>query len=150
MSNQLDKIEPHAKRLEDAADKMDASGVGGHPTRGHAAFLRTMAGSIRADAATGKLPHAYNNPNGSDFGAVSAVARTTSRYPVVTVMEAMTDPQNHILVKTAVSEAGRLGFDFDENKPINVAALNAALQGKDPDRRMRLKEALYKLHLIPA
>jgi hypothetical protein len=142
--NNLALVEPHAKRLEDAADKMDSDGIGGHPTRGHAVVLRQMASSMRADAAQGKLSHAVN-----DFGGVHAVARTT-RYPVVTVMEAMTNPQNHILVKTAVAEAGRLGFDIDENKPINVSALNAALQGKDPERRWRLKESLYKLHLIPA
>ena len=58
-ANHLAKIEPHAKRLEDAADKMDDDGIGGDEGRGHAKVLRQMAGEMRADAAQGKMPHIF-------------------------------------------------------------------------------------------
>jgi hypothetical protein len=63
-ANHLAKVEPHAKRLDDEADRMDNDGIGGHPTRGHAVFLRNMAGSMRADAAQGKMPHVYTVEGG--------------------------------------------------------------------------------------
>ena len=61
MSNQLSKVEPHAAALEAAADRMDADGIGGHPTRGHAAVLRDMVGCMRAEAAVGKTPYSYSD-----------------------------------------------------------------------------------------
>jgi len=60
-ANMLDKVEPHAKRLEDAADEMEADGIGGHLTDGHAAVLRRMSACMRADAAHGKLPSVYRD-----------------------------------------------------------------------------------------
>lgn len=73
-ANHLGKIEPHAKRLEDAADKMDEDGIGGHDTRGHAAVLRHMAGAMRADAAEGKMPHVYHQ----DGGFYASAAKDTA------------------------------------------------------------------------
>jgi cold shock CspA family protein len=74
MTNQLEKIEPLAKRLEDAADKMDAAGIGGHAVRGHVAVLRDMASSMRADAVKGKMPDEYG-------GLLYAVADNNARLP---------------------------------------------------------------------
>ena len=64
-ANHLDKVEPHAKRLEDVAAKMDEAGIGGHATSGHAAVLRKMAETMRADAAEGKMPHVFHSFMGS-------------------------------------------------------------------------------------
>jgi len=58
-ANHLGKVEKHAAEMEKAAEHMDAAGIGGHPTRGHAAVLRNMAGDLRAQAAQGKMPFAY-------------------------------------------------------------------------------------------
>lgn len=55
------KIEPHATRMEAAAEQMEKDGVGLHETQGHVSHLRRMAGSMRADAAVGKVPHAYHD-----------------------------------------------------------------------------------------
>lgn len=55
------KVEPHANRLEAAADQMDKDGIGLHQTAGHVNHLRRMADAMRADAAVGKVPHAYHD-----------------------------------------------------------------------------------------
>jgi hypothetical protein len=57
--NHIDKIEPHARRLEEVADKMDAAGIGGDPVRGHVVTLRRMAGDLRANAVRGKIADAF-------------------------------------------------------------------------------------------
>lgn len=59
-ANQIAKVEKHASELEKAAEHMDAAGLGGHPTRGHAAIARNMAGDMRAQAAQGKMPFSYD------------------------------------------------------------------------------------------
>jgi hypothetical protein len=57
--NLTEQVEPHAKRLEDAANAMQAAGIGGDLTHGHAMHLRKMAASLRCDAAQGKMPSVY-------------------------------------------------------------------------------------------
>lgn len=57
----LARVEPHASRLEAAADMMQAAGVGLHMPFGHADHLRRMAHSMRADAAVGKVPHEFHD-----------------------------------------------------------------------------------------
>ncbi len=58
-TDQLARVEPHAARLEDIADGMDAAGIGGHPTRGHAVMLRYMASCLRAG--TDEVVHIDDN-----------------------------------------------------------------------------------------
>jgi hypothetical protein len=58
--NHLDKIEPHARTLESAADAMEKDGIGSVPVHGHASVLRHMAACMRADAAQGRMPSAYH------------------------------------------------------------------------------------------
>jgi hypothetical protein len=58
--NLAGQVEPHAQRLEHAADEMSKAGIGNHVTRGHVAVLRTMASCLRADAAQGRLPSIYD------------------------------------------------------------------------------------------
>jgi len=54
-------VEPHAKAIESCAAAMDAAGIGGHPKSGHVAVLNRMAGSMRAEAALGKVPHVFRD-----------------------------------------------------------------------------------------
>jgi hypothetical protein len=60
-ANAMSMVEPHAQSLESCAAAMEASGVGGDAQRGHAVVLRRMAGSMRAEAAMGKVPHIYRD-----------------------------------------------------------------------------------------
>ena len=57
----MDKVEPHAAALDSCAAAMDAAGVGGDATRGHAVVVRKMASSMRAEAAMGKIPHIFRD-----------------------------------------------------------------------------------------
>jgi hypothetical protein len=57
-----DIVEPHAERLEKAADQMEAAGLGLHPEEGHVHHLRRMASHLPADAALGRLADRYD-PN---------------------------------------------------------------------------------------
>jgi len=63
------KIEPHATKLEGVADQMEKDGVGLHATQGHVNQIRRMADSMRADAAQGKVPHAYHDSGSYWAGA---------------------------------------------------------------------------------
>jgi hypothetical protein len=59
-ANMLPKIEPHAAKLEAAADGLEAAGIGGDASNGHAVILRKMAGHLRAEAAQGRMPAAFH------------------------------------------------------------------------------------------
>jgi hypothetical protein len=59
-----DAIELHANCLEADADNLESDGIGLHPTQGHVAVLRRTANNMRADAAVGKVPHAYYDGQG--------------------------------------------------------------------------------------
>jgi hypothetical protein len=54
-------VEPHAQALESCAAAMEAAGIGLHPQNGHAVFVRRVAGSMRAAAAVGKVPHIFRD-----------------------------------------------------------------------------------------
>lgn len=56
----------HARVLEAAAIGLEKDGLGLHPIAGHVATLRDMAGSMRADAARGKVSYAYAHGMASD------------------------------------------------------------------------------------
>jgi hypothetical protein len=72
-SNYLSKVEPVASELENTADHMEAAGIGGHPTRGHAVLAREMAADIRANAAKGVLSAAFDRLySAADVHAASA------------------------------------------------------------------------------
>lgn len=57
-------VKPHADRLHQVADDMEAAGIGAHPSRGHAAVLRHMADSMMAEAHSGKTPNIYGGVSG--------------------------------------------------------------------------------------
>lgn len=68
----IEKTEPHANNLDNAANRMEAAGIGLHPEAGHVHHLRRMASDMRSEAAQGKLPHMYAAHH--FFGSASAAA----------------------------------------------------------------------------
>jgi hypothetical protein len=135
MSNLLSKIEPHAARLEDAADRLDAAGIGGHPKRGHAAVLRDMAGCMRAEAAQGKMPHIYE---GSSLYAAADIRAGLAQIGAIDAAEQNSTRLNSMQVE-AVGALRRVGLELDDTGTITLHVLNRALAGKPIDQRMRLK-----------
>lgn len=87
-ANHLAKVEKHASEMEKAAEHMDAAGIGGHPSRGHAAILRNMAGDLRAQAAQGKMPFVFDSfyataadvKSGADEQVKAAVEATKAEF----------------------------------------------------------------------
>jgi hypothetical protein len=56
-----EKVAPHATALRNCAASMEAAGIGLDSARGHVRVLHHMAASMEAEAASGKLPHVYND-----------------------------------------------------------------------------------------
>jgi hypothetical protein len=160
MSNLLLKIEPHAARLEDAADQMDAAGIGGHATRGHAAVLRDMAACMRAEASQGKLPDVYVPSSGRLWAGAEVIGRASHVHarhdtPVLPERECLSPIQainanagNAIRVRRCVAEAKRLGFQIELDSKIDPFKLDEALRGKDVERRMSLKRNLHAMGML--
>ena len=80
------KIEPHSVRLEAAAAAMEKDGVGLHATAGHVNNLRRMADSMRAEAAVGKVPHAYHD-SGSYYASADLVRQPAPLAATVKIEE---------------------------------------------------------------
>ena len=57
----IDQIKPHVDACNTCAAAMEAAGVGGHPTQGHAAVLRRMATHLATEAAAGRVPHVFGD-----------------------------------------------------------------------------------------
>jgi hypothetical protein len=149
--NQLSKIEPHSKRLEDAADRMIKDGVGTHATRGHAAMLRRMAGEMRAAAARGRIP--YESSTAGMFASSDGTKTTPMRgRPTVTVNELLQERGDDAIVRRlnkVTHQARRLGFDIPADRFIDVHELDQAISGRgDRIEKMALKANLAALRLI--
>ncbi len=56
-----EKVKPHVEALRACADRMEAAGIGTHPTEGHVNVLRHMAARMEAEAIMGNLPHIYRD-----------------------------------------------------------------------------------------
>ena len=70
--------------------------------------------------------------------------------PLRTPMEAAAaNPVLIPLLRQVKAQAARLGYSLKDNAPVDVAELNEAIKGKDITDRMRLRESLYLLGLIP-
>jgi hypothetical protein len=81
------RVERHAQALEDAAAAMAADGIGLHSTRGHSVYLKRMAESMRADAAQGRLPHAWHDTAGM-YAAASGPVEPALPAPVLRTLQA--------------------------------------------------------------
>jgi hypothetical protein len=146
--NQLEKVEPHAARLEAAADKMEQAGIGGHASRGHVVILRDMASCLRADAAKGRMSHEY--PGG--MYAVAAADVAPKSRPILTLVEAAAvKKENAPLVQMICATAQRMGLtSIDPSEKIDIQKLNRELTDRKigTDERMSLKAMLSRLHTI--
>lgn len=149
MSNQLAKVEPHALRLEAAADAMDKAGLGGHPTRGHVAVLRDMAGCMRADAMKGKMPNEYG-------GSLYAAAADTQRLPRGRLSPLRTpnevlraNPEHEQTLRQLRMEGRRMGYEMDDNAVVDRAAVDRAFaNNKDVTRRLAWKMAASRIGIM--
>ena len=79
-ANMLPKVEPHAARLEAAADKMESDGIGASDNMGHAKILRNMASDMRSSAARGEMPSRF-------YGAMMASAAPVAESPEVKALK---------------------------------------------------------------
>lgn len=57
----IDQVKPHVDAANACASAMEAAGIGGHPTKGHAASLRHIANHLAAEAVSGRVPHIYRD-----------------------------------------------------------------------------------------
>jgi hypothetical protein len=119
--NALETVAGHADRLDAAADAMAKDGVGLHDTRGHVATLRRMASSMRADAASGRVPHAFTD----NFYASAAVQQLPAQ-----------------ILKT-LAAAG-----ISASEKISAGEFDAKATGIDPHDRLRAKLALDKIGML--
>jgi hypothetical protein len=121
----LEKVGGHADRLEAAADAMQKDGVGLHDTRGHVAMLRRMASGMRADAANGRVPHAFTD----NFYASAAV------------------PQLPVQIVKTLTAAG-----LPSDGTISVAAFDekTIAANIDPSERLRTQLTLDRLGRLTA
>jgi hypothetical protein len=57
--NQIEKVEPHASKMEALANDLERDGIGCAVEGGHVSVLRCMASDLRSQAATGRLAHSF-------------------------------------------------------------------------------------------
>lgn len=81
-------VTPLAEGLEAQAAKMEAAGVGTHPTHGHVRHLRTMASALRADAAAGTMPQRFDGISAEGDRTPPANAMETA---ITAAMKTVTD-----------------------------------------------------------
>jgi hypothetical protein len=75
----IDQVKPHVEACMACADAMEAAGVGSHPTMGHAAALRKIGRHMAVEAATGKVPHIFNDHSYFDASPSAAAAADASK-----------------------------------------------------------------------
>jgi hypothetical protein len=171
-ANLLPKIEPHAKALENLAAAMEGEGVGSDTERGHATYLRRMAGQMRSEAAQGRIPNTFSLYAAAVAPALDANAIQTA---VQTAVDAATKPLKDALAAsetkitdltakatkaateperktvspaiTALLAKGGIEMPTDGSK-IPVAKLDVALKDMPVQQRMQVKAALGQAALI--
>jgi hypothetical protein len=138
-ANLIGKVEPHAVAVEKEADKMDDAGIGGHPSRGHAAVLRNMAGCMRADAVQGKMPHIFDG--GSMYSSADTRAGNEAAVKVETdkVTATLTKKLDDTVteLKAAAVKTEKVLKDELESAKTTIADLTAkaATAAAAPDRK---------------
>lgn len=147
MSNLSTVVEPHARNLETSADAMEGAGIGGHPTRGHAAIMRRMAADLRANAVQGKLPSAF------DAGMYASAASDTAPAPrALTALSplaaAAANPMLKPLLRNLKARCERLGYDLKDNEVIDPFELDRAFAGKPVGERLAIKCSLGQIGLL--
>lgn len=125
-ANVLDKVEPHAKRLNDAADKMEEAGIGLEASAGHVHVLRKMADGMRADAANGKMPHVFDR----FYAAADKAATGAVKADEAAVAAVKAESEKQIAeVKAAAEKAEAAHKDAVAALETQVKTLTAKLEG---------------------
>jgi hypothetical protein len=96
----IDQVKPHVEACMACADAMDAAGVGSHPTMGHAAALRKIGRHMAVEAATGKVPHIYNDHSYFDASPNAAAATAAAVKEATEKLQAAADAKNAELAST--------------------------------------------------
>jgi hypothetical protein len=174
--NVVEKVKPHADRLNDLADGMEAAAIGNHPTKGHVAHLRHMAASMMSDAHQGKMPHVYYASPGffdasrdnradtrpaadeetkKELGEVKAsLANLTTVLKDVQAAQAKlaNAPDRKTINPRITSLLAKAGVTLDSDKKLTVAELDKALSGGSlpPQARIELKIGLERAGLLTA
>jgi hypothetical protein len=122
----LSALKKHVKYLQDSV---------------HSDIVRALEKEGLAVGGGGKVSASTNRTTAADL---------VGRGECLSVVQASAIPRNAEKIRLVLANAKRLGFDFDPSETIDVAALDRALAGKTVPERMRFKESLYELRLIPA
>lgn len=162
------KVESHARALEACADGMEASAVGGHAQNGHVAVLRRMAGSMRAEAAVGKIPHIWRDHDypmyaAADTGKPAAPAESadfTALKASVAKLEGdlaaaratSKEPERKTLTPQISSLMAKAGVSLGEDGKLSASAVDQGLKaaGMSIQERLRIKAAFAQAGLLPA
>lgn len=166
-ANYLSKVEPHASKLENCAAEMEAAGIGGDSSNGHAVALRKMAGHMRAEAAVGRMPSVWHG--GSVYGAGEKKAETDPGFEAA--MKPLTDklaalgtqiadmkaaavkdspaPERKTIPKefTALLAKHGIGEPEDGGK-IDMAKLDGAMKELPVSQRLQVKAGLRQSGMI--
>lgn len=108
-----DMVEPHAAACDACADGMEAAGIGGHPSNGHAAVLRRVAGSLRAAAAMGQMPFIHRDHD----WPVNAGADKVNEDAIARAIEAATAPLKEEIAATKTKMEDVKAAAFKESDP---------------------------------
>lgn len=154
-ANMLPKVEKHAAALEACADGMEAAGIGGHPTMGHAVTARKMAASIRASAVGGSLPSVFRDfaaasddgsPNTKSIATAIAAAVDGATKPLLDkiggletkltdlstkAFNASAEPPRRSVPAEVVTLLAKGGLDLKDDTQVTVAQVNDILAKAD-------------------
>lgn len=161
------KVEPHAKALEACADAMDAAAVGGHPQNGHAAVIRRMAGSMRAEGAVGKIPHIWRDHDYPMYASADGKGAAPAENAEVTELKAKMaklegdlaaarasspEPQRKTLTPQITSLMAKANVTLGDDGKLSASAVDTGLRnaGLSIQERLRIKAAFAQAGLLPA
>lgn len=171
-ANLLPKVEPHASKLEGCADAMEAAGIGGDPSNGHAMALRRMAGDMRAEAVSGRMPSRWSMYASAGVTGVTVppavdvageVAKAVA--PLLESLKAMGTqiadvkaqaaasskaPERKTLPATITGLLAKAGIQVPgaEGDKIDMAKLDAAIKDMPMHQRIEVKASLGRAGLI--
>jgi hypothetical protein len=111
-------------------------------------FRALMARPGLVDLENGKPADASAAANAAD-GNMTRVSENGYIKQRTLADVAAEDPQRMALVRNVLGQCRTLGVDFDPSARISVPALDMQLRGKDVTARLKLKQSLSLLGLIP-
>jgi len=137
----INQVKPHVEACMAAADSMDAAGVGSHPTMGHAAMLRKIGKHMAVEAASGKVPHIYNDHSYFDAApSISAASTEASVAVAAQKIQAAADEKTAALTKIIED----LGTKFTD---LQAAGFNSATPPARATLSPEIKSLLAKAQI---